>query len=814
MSYDFLSDYYRYTEQRLASGLPSRFLSCIEVEKVIEACLTVQKKFGHDLKKLLERHVAAHDVDSLQRKAHFLHQIAIGQLKSELFTPHEAIKSLGAMQGKGNSADYLVQLLENTSVAKYAFIQLTTCIFLFHTYYLVVKYASYNPWAKKLLQYWAKASWLHQRPSLSHTINAGVFKIVGSTDLIQLFSKQVTWQRADTPLYAQSLLQEIIPNALQCITELKATYSNVAFVFDDLSTNSVTPSARYFALQALLWCVGKVRSDQFDKAHHGILMTPSRQQDPFYTLAENSSTLVLEVDTKKIATGDRITLFPYQNYMITPLQHKVIFKASENFTQIWQAGGRQQFEIGSALTQRALQDLQNLQSKKACKFHDTTRLHYTLAQKIVGKACGTTPVLPGIDCTAKIETIDTRNIEFLPEYEFKTLPTLGTAVAFSVGEYGFLKASIEKKGHIFLKPGDGMWEIWLNFMLLPDTLGVSVQNNSSFALGMGLKQSSLTAIKTRLTGFISFKMPESVCIRFYGRLQPGITIKDLTHAIAYVARQKSIISTHHNIFQGRILEIVGLSHISVEDAHEFIEFSQRLSVFACVVQLSLKTVKSHIQNSISLLKHMLESDYQDAQSLERRLEKMQAWSERDVLLQGDEKAHYIKTVYICLNDVREPLIANFDNVLDIKPLSTMKQKAIHEVFFNPTLDFNSYYMLGKYLSTVKSVKIPVWVTPSTKFLVKALQAKEYYRIYSDKKVYTQMPDHRLCFGKEVQLDAYILTNTKRYFTNHQKKIAQGYVASTQLGAIVGVLGRFPSHLEYQKILSSWPLTSTNTSPIN
>lgn len=819
---DFLSTYQQHIAQRASTGLPPLPMDAAQVVQLIGLMKNPPVGTEAVLMEYFSQQVLPGVDSAAYVKAAFLAAVAKGETNTPLITRLQAIQLLGTMLG-GYNVPVLIELLDaEPELAEEACTQLAHTLLLFDTYHdVVAKYYQGNIYAAQLLKRWAAAEWFLARPAFPEQIKLTVFKVPGEINTDDLSPATEAWSRPDIPLHAQSLLQTRMPEAISQIQALKQQGNPVAFVGDIVGTGS----SRKPAINSLLWHIGDPITFVPNKPRGGVILGGTIAPI-FHTTAEDSGALPIEVAVDTLQTGDVIELYAYEGRLVKG-GNTTCFKVQLALLDAWRAGGRLSLMIGRGLSDKACECLHLPLSKAFYRFplvQDNTAKGYTLAQKIVGKSCGVAGVRPGTYCEPKMSAVGSQDTTGqMTRDELKELACLGFSADLVMqnfyrtsahtmrvnieGQYS-LPDFFERRGGIVLRPGDGVIHPWLNRMLLPDCVGTGGDSHTRFPLGISFPGGSGLVAFAAAMGVMPLTMPESVLVRFRGKIQPGITLRDLVHAIPYVALQRGLLTVDsqnkQNIFSGRILEIEGLPDLSVEQAFEFADASAERAARGCTVRLSPEPVIEYLRANISLLTWMIQKGYQDAGSLQRRIWAMEAWLENPTLLVPDEDAEYAAIIEIDLDTIQEPLLACPNNPDNIRPLSAVSQTPVDEVFIGSCMTNMGHYRAAGQLLKRFNGRVPtiLWIAPPTKMDAKQLMVEGYYAIYGSVGARTEMPGCSLCMGNQARQrdNVTVISTSTRNFPNRMEKGDNVYLASAELSAMAAILGRLPTVEEYQAAL--------------
>jgi aconitate hydratase 2/2-methylisocitrate dehydratase len=756
-------------------------------------------------------------------KAGFLTAIAKGEVSSPLIDKAHAVKLLGTMLGGYNIAT-LVELLDDSELASLAGEQLKHTLLMFDAFHDVAdKAKAGNAVAKEVIQSWADAEWFKEKPAVPEKITLTVFKVPGETNTDDLSPAQDAWSRPDIPLHALAMLKNpregIDGNPIEIIEELKKKGHPVAYVGDVVGTGS----SRKSATNSVLWHTGTDIPYVPNKRAGGYCLG-GKIAPIFFNTMEDAGALPLEVDVTNMEMGDVIDVFPYEGRIEKDGKEIATFKLKTKvLLDEVQAGGRIPLIIGRGLTAKAREFL-GLPPADFFRMPDPvadTGKGYTLAQKMVGKACGLEGVRPGQYCEPKMTTVGSQDTTGpMTRDELKDLACLGFSADLVMQSFCHTAAYpkpvdietqhtlpdfIRNRGGVSLRPGDGIIHSWLNRMLLPDTVGTGGDSHTRFPIGISFPAGSGLVAFAAATGVMPLDMPESVLVRFKGDMQPGITLRDLVHAIPYYAIKEGLLTVEKagkkNIFSGRILEIEGLPNLTVEQAFELSDASAERSAAGCTIELSEESVAEYLQSNIVLLKWMIANGYGDERTLARRIQKMEEWLADPKLMRADKDAEYAAVIEIDLNELKEPVLCAPNDPDDARLLSEVAGDKIDEVFIGSCMtNIGHFRAAGKLLDKVEpgTLKTRLWLAPPTKMDQHQLMEEGYYNIYGRAGARLEMPGCSLCMGNQARVapNSTVVSTSTRNFPNRLGQGANVYLASAELAAVAAVLGRLPTVEEY------------------
>jgi aconitate hydratase 2/2-methylisocitrate dehydratase len=816
-----LKAYRDHVAERAALGLPPLPLDAAQAASLVDLLKNPPAGEEDFLLDLLENRIPPGVDQAAYVKAAFLSDIAKGKANSPVICAQHAVEVLGTMLGGYNVAT-LIELLDGP-LAPDAVQALSHTTLIFDALHDVVeKMQAGNAHAKQLLQSWADAEWFTGRPALPEKIETVVFKVLGETNTDDLSPAQEAWSRPDIPLHAKAMLVSKMPDGLATIEKLKEKGLPLAYVGDVVGTGS----SRKSAINSVQWYMGQDIPHVPNKRTAGIVLG-SKIAPIFFNTAEDSGALPIQCDVSAMNTGDVIAIYPYKGEV-----HDAAGKVISTFNiepvtlpDEVRAGGRIPLIIGRGLTGRAREAL-GLPASDLFIMPLTpkdTGKGYTLAQKMVGRACGVAGVRPGTYCEPKMATVGSQDTTgAMTRDELKELACLGFSADLVMQSFCHTAAYpkpvdiklqhdlpdfISSRGGVSLKPGDGVIHSWLNRMLLPDTVGTGGDSHTRFPIGISFPAGSGLVAFAAAMGAMPLDMPESVLVRFKGQMQPGITLRDLVNAIPYAAIQKGELTTgkqgKKNVFNGRILEIEGLPDLKVEQAFEFADASAERSANGCTVRLNEGPVIEYLNSNIVLLENLIESGYQDARTLQRRIDAMRAWLDNPQLLQPDADAEYAYVLEIDLNEIKEPLVACPNDPDDIKPLSAVVGDKIDEVFIGSCMtNIGHYRAAAKVLEGAGLIPVRLWVAPPTRMDEAELRAEGVYAVFGSVAARTEMPGCSLCMGNQARVadSATVFSTSTRNFDNRMGKNARVYLGSAELAAVCARLARIPTVEEYQAIV--------------
>jgi len=815
-----IEEYRTHVAEREAENLPPLPLNAEQTSQLVELLKLPPAEEGEFLLELFTHRIPPGVDEAAYVKAAFLSDIAKGKAESPLINRRDAAKLLGTMLGGYNIAP-LVELLDDDDLAPIAAHALSKTLLIFDAYHDVVHKAKTNNWAKEVVDAWAEAKWFTDREKLPESMTFTVFKVPGETNTDDLSPASEAWSRPDIPLHAKAMLVSKMPDALETIEKLKQKGHPLAFVGDVVGTGS----SRKSAINSVLWHMGNDIPYVPNKRQGGVVIG-GKIAPIFFNTAEDSGALPIECDVDRLEMGEVITIKPYEGKILNEageVLSEFNLKPSTIFDEV-RAGGRIPLIIGRSLTDRTREAL-DLPPSEVFKRPDVpadSGKGFTLAQKMVGRACGVEGIHPGTYCEPRMTTVGSQDTTgAMTRDELKELACLGFSADLVMQSFCHTAAYpkpvdiklqhelpefITTRGGVSLRPGDGVIHSWLNRMLLPDTVGTGGDSHTRFPLGISFPAGSGLVAFAAALGVMPLDMPESVLVRFKGQMQPGVTLRDLVNAIPYAAIQQGHLTVEKqgkkNIFSGRILEIEGLEHLKVEQAFELSDASAERSAAACTVKLDKEPIIEYLQSNITLLKWMIANGYEDKRTLSRRIEAMEKWIANPDLLDADSDADYAAVIEIDLNEIKEPIVACPNDPDDVKLLSEVAGATIDEVFIGSCMtNIGHYRAAGKVLESVAgAVPTRLWIAPPTRMDEKQLTEEGYYSIFGRAGARTEMPGCSLCMGNQARVadNATVFSTSTRNFPNRLGKGANVYLGSAELAAVCAILGKLPSVEEYRE----------------
>jgi aconitate hydratase 2/2-methylisocitrate dehydratase len=825
-----LQAYRAHVAERAALGIPPLPLSAKQTAEVIELLKNPPAGEESMLVDLITHRVPAGVDDAAKVKASYLAAVAHGTEKCALLTRQRATQLLGTMLG-GYNISPMIDLLDDAAVAAQAAEGLKKTLLMFDQFHDVKEKADKgNAFAKAVLQSWADAEWFTTRPEVPKAIQLTVFKVAGEINTDDLSPAPDAFSRPDIPMHALAMHKNARPGIVpeedgkrgpvKFFDELKAKGNLVAYVGDVVGTGS----SRKSATNSVLWFTGEDIPFVPNKRFGGVCLG-SKIAPIFYNTMEDSGALPIELDVSQMVMGDVIELRPYDGKALK--DGKVIaeftVKSEVLFDEV-RAGGRIPLIIGRGLTAKAREAL-GLPVSTLFRLPQNpadTHKGFTLAQKIVGRACGLPEgqgVRPGTYCEPRMTSVGSQDTTGpMTRDELKDLACLGFSADLvmqsfchtaaypkpvDVKMHHELPEFISTRGGVPLRPGDGIIHSWLNRMLLPDTVGTGGDSHTRFPIGISFPAGSGLVAFGAATGVMPLDMPESVLVRFKGKMQPGVTLRDLVNAIPLYAIKAGLLtvakSAKKNIFSGRILEIEGLPDLKVEQAFELSDASAERSAGGCTVHLNKEPVQEYLKSNITMLKWMIATGYSDVRTIKRRIAAMEAWLANPQLLKGDADAEYAAVIEIDLADIHEPIVACPNDPDDVKTLSEVAGAKIDEVFIGSCMtNIGHFRAASKLLENKRDLPVKLWMAPPTKMDAKQLSEEGHYGVLGSAGARMEMPGCSLCMGNQAQVKegATVFSTSTRNFPNRLGKNSYVYLGSAELAAICSKLGRIPTKAEY------------------
>lgn len=805
---------------REALGVPPLPLDAAQTQALTELLQQPPKGEGSFLLQLLSERIPPGVDEAAYVKASWLAAVAKEELTSPLVSCEEAVQLLATMIGGYNVAA-LIELLshQKQTIAAAAAEALSGTVLVYEACHDVMELAISNKYAKQVVDSWAAAEWFNKKAPLAQEITVRVFKVAGETNTDDLSPATHATTRPDIPLHAQAMLETRMPGGLAELAKLKATGNPICYVGDVVGTGS----SRKSAINSVLWHIGNNIPHVPNKRSGGVILA-NKIAPIFFNTAEDSGALPIECDVSQLNTGDLITIRPHEGTIERAIGEEncgeIIARFELKPTTLCdevQAGGRIPLLIGRALTDKVRMQLAMPISDVFIRPKPTIEntKGFTLAQKMVGKACGLVGVRPGSSCEPLMSTVGSQDTTGpMTRDELKELACLGFSADFVLQSFCHTAAYpkpvdlkthaelpdfIESRGGVALRPGDGIIHSWLNRMLLPDSVGTGGDSHTRFPLGISFPAGSGLVAFAAAIGAMPLDMPESVLVKFSGSLQPGVTLRDVVNAIPYMAIKQGLLTVDKtnkiNIFSGRIMEIEGLPDLKLEQAFELTDATAERSCAGSTIKLSIATVSEYLRSNIALLNNMISNGYGDSRSLQRRIKAMEAWLANPVLLEADQDAEYAAVLEINLDQITEPILACPNDPDNVKTLSEVAGDQIDEVFIGSCMtNIGHYRAAATLLKDEGPNAAKLWVCPPTRMDEAMLKEEGYYAIFEASGARMEMPGCSLCMGNQARVEnnTTVFSTSTRNFNNRLGDGAQVYLGSAELAAVCAQLGKIPT----------------------
>lgn len=818
-----IAEYRKHEEERAKMGIPPLPLSPEQTKAVCELLQSPPPGEGDFLLDLLSSRVSPGVDPAAQVKAEFLAAILEGKAHSPLIDKKRAVQMLGAMLG-GYNVGPLVRALTDPEIADEAAYALSNLTLVYDAFDQVLALAKDVPAARKVLESWANGEWFTRRPPFPAMLRVTVFKVDGETNTDDLSPAGEAATRPDIPLHALSMGRKRFPGGIETIAKMRAEGKKVAFVGDVVGTGS----SRKSATNSLMWHIGEDIPGVPNKRRGGVVIG-GVIAPIFFNTVEDSGGLPLIMDVTKLHTGDEVILDFEKGHVISKSGEVLATFTLKPSTlrDEFRAGGRIQLIIGRALTEKARQALGLGPSDLFMRPENPKPKPgqgYTLAQKIVGRACGLTGVLPGTACEPFMTTVGSQDttgpmtadeLKELACLKFQTplfMQSFCHTAAYpkpaDIKMHDTLPKFVAERGGVALKPGDGVIHSWLNRMILPDTVGTGGDSHTRFPVGISFPAGSGLVAFAAALGFMPLDMPESVLVRFHGRLNPGITLRDLVNAIPLWAIRKGLLTVPKknkvNIFNGRILEMEGLEDLTVEQAFELTNASAERSAAGATISLSVESVAAFLRSNIALLKRLIAEGYQDAQTLQRRIADMEAWLANPALLRRDENAEYAAVIDIELSEITEPIVACPNDPDDVRPLSEVSGTPVQDVFIGSCMTNIGHFRAAAEIWRGEKFNpnVRIWLAPPTRMDLEALKREGLFPVFAAVGARIEVPGCSLCMGNQARVPdgVTVFSTSTRNFDHRMGTDAKVFLGSAELAAITALLGCIPSAEEYFQIM--------------
>ena len=819
-----LQDYKEHCEEREKQGIPPLPLSAQQTSDLVELLKSEHAESDLLLELLKERIPAGVD-QAAYVKAGFLADITTDKTNSPYISKQEAVMILGTMLG-GYNIQPLIKCLESDELGEVAANALSTTLLIFDAFNEVLALSETNKNARTVIDAWAEGTWFKEKQEIAEQIKLTVYKVPGEINTDDLSPATDAWSRPDIPLHALAMFKmprEGLEKPLETIEDLKKKGNPLVFVGDVVGTGS----SRKSATNSVLWHMGDEIPCIPNKKEGGFCFG-GKIAPIFFNTLEDSGAFPVECDVSQLNMGQEIIFEPFNGKILDAESGKTLstfeLKTPVLLDEV-RANGRIPLIIGRQLTDKTREalGLEPTDIFTRPDAEDSSEQGFTLAQKMVGKACGVKGVRSGTYCEPRMTTVGSQDTTGpMTRDELKELACLGFSADLVMQSFCHTAAYpkpvdidtqhtlpdfIMNRGGVSLKPGDGIIHSWLNRMLLPDGVGTGGDSHTRFPLGISFPAGSGLVAFAAALGVMPLDMPESVLVRFKGEMQPGITLRDLVNAIPYAAIQKGLLTVakegKKNIFSGRCLEIEGLPDLKVEQAFELSDASAERSASGCTVRLNKEPIIEYLRSNIVMLRWMIGSGYGDAKTLERRAQAMEEWIENPELLEPDKDAEYAEIIEIDLNEIKEPLLACPNDPDDIKPLSEVAETKIDEVFIGSCMtNIGHFRAAGHLLKKYNGTKARLWIVPPTKMDEKQLMEEGIYNVFGTSGARTELPGCSLCMGNQARVlaNSTVVSTSTRNFPNRLGDGADVFLASAELAAIASVIGKLPSPKEYLKFM--------------
>ena len=820
-----LESYKKHVQERADLNIPPLPLDAEQTSQLIELLKSEHAESDFLLHLFKERIPAGVD-QAAYVKAAFLADITEGNTSSPYINKIEAVEILGTMLG-GYNIQPLIKCLKDDELADTAVKTLSNTLLIFDAFNEIFELSKTNKYAEQVIQNWADAKWFTDKQDLPEKIKLTVYKVSGEINTDDLSPAPDAWSRPDIPLHALAMFKMPrtgLSDPLGTIDKLKEKGNPLVFVGDVVGTGS----SRKSATNSVLWHMGDEIPCIPNKKEGGFCFG-GKIAPIFFNTLEDSGAFPIEMDVSQMIMGQEIILEPFNGKVIDANTNEILSEFTLKTDVILdevRANGRIPLIIGRQLTDKSREalDLGTSDVFRRPSAEDESSKGFTLAQKMVGKACGVKGIRAGTYCEPRMSTVGSQDTTGpMTRDELKELACLGFSADLVMQSFCHTAAYpkpvdietqhnlpdfIMNRGGVSLRPGDGIIHSWMNRMLLPDCVGTGGDSHTRFPIGISFPAGSGLVAFAATLGVMPLDMPESVLVRFKGDMQPGITLRDLVNAIPYAAIQRGLLTidkdNKKNIFSGRCLEIEGLPDMKVEQAFELSDASAERSASGCTVRLNKEPIIEYLNSNIVMLRWMIASGYGDAKTLERRAQAMEEWILNPELLEPDENAEYAEVIEIDLNEIKEPLLACPNDPDDIKPLSEVANTKIQEVFIGSCMtNIGHFRAAGTLLEKYSGIKARLWVVPPTKMDEKQLIEEGIYNIFGVSGARTEVPGCSLCMGNQARVlaNSTVVSTSTRNFPNRLGDGANVFLASAELSAISAVLGKLPTVDEYHKYMA-------------
>ena len=820
-----INAYLKHKQEREEQGIPPKPLTDKQVQKLTGL---LQNPAGQDetlLIDLITHRVPAGVDEAAEVKAKFLYAVAKNQLHSPLISSKKAVFLLSTMGGGYNIAP-LIDLLDDADLATDAANALSKSILIFDAFDEIFAKSKTNPHAKQVIESWADAQWFKEKPLLAEKLIFTVYKVEGEINTDDFSPASEAWSRPDIPLHALSMLSSRTPdNTIETINQLKQKGFPIAFVGDVVGTGS----SRKSASNSVIWHIGEDIPYIPNKRRGGMVLGATIAPI-FFNSLEDAGALPIECDVNRIKHGDTITVFPHEGRIVTSDTGEELarFQLKTNvIIDEVRAGGRIPLIIGRTLTEKTRTALgvsvsDAFENPPVCK---APAEGYTLAQKMVGRACECTGILPGEYCEPKITTVGSQDTTGpMTRDEIKELACLKFSAdlvmqsfchtaaypkAVDIQMQNTLHEFIKNRGGVALLPGDGIIHAWLNRMLLPDTVGTGGDSHTRFPIGISFPAGSGLIAFAAALGFMPLDMPESVLVKFTGKMQPGITMRDVVNAVPYAAIAQGLLTVQKegkkNIFAGRIIEFEGWPDLSVAQAYELTNSSAERSAAAATIELSIDTVTAFLNDNIQILNDLITAGYGDSNTLRLRIDAIENWLKNPKLLKRDANAIYAAELTVNLSDIKEPILACPNDPDDVRLLSDVADTPIDEAFIGSCMTGISHFQkVADILKEHKDLPTRLWMTPPTRLDAQKLKNNGLFSVFGSAGARIEIPGCSLCMGNQARVSdgATVISTSTRNFPNRMGDNTSVYLGSAQLAAICAITGKIPTVEEYMEHIST------------
>ncbi|MDF7806572.1 bifunctional aconitate hydratase 2/2-methylisocitrate dehydratase [Pontiellaceae bacterium B12219] len=825
----FFEEYYAHVEERAKEGIPPLALNKEQTAEVIELLKNPPAGKEDELVALITDRVNPGVDPAAQVKAEFLFKVAHGEESTALITPERAVELLGTMVG-GYNLDGLIRLVDEqgplAATAGAALKKIVLSVNRFEDVKALVDKG--NEIARDVLSSWANGEWFTSLPAVEEEIETVIYKVDGEINTDDFSPASFAYTRADIPLHSTCMGGSLFPSGPQEISDLKAkTKLPVTFVGDVVGTGS----SRKSAINSLLWHIGNDIPCIPNKRRGGIIIG-STIAPIFFNTAEDSGSLPIQTDVSALTTGKIIKVYPTKGLITDADGNEITSYAIKPDTILdeYRAGGRVPLIIGKQLTEKAREALGMSSIDESGLFvvpdnpKPVAGQGYSLAQKMVGKACGVEGILPGTSCLPKMTTVGSQDttgpmtageitelacLKFNADLVMQSFcHTAAYPKPTDVITHATLPEYIMDRKGVSLRPGDGVIHSWLNRLLIPDTVGTGGDSHTRFPLGISFPAGSGLVAFAAALGVMPLDMPESVLVRFKGELQPGVTLRDIVNAIPYQAIQEGLLTVEKknkkNIFAGRILEMEGLPDLKVEQAFELTDAAAERSAAAASIKLGRESVVEYLNSNVKLMEEMIKGGYGDAETIQRRIDNVKDWIENGELMSADENADYKQIIEIDLNEIKEPLLACPNDPDDVKKLSDVQGAKVDDVFIGSCMtNIGHFRAAGEVLEGEGFANVKLWICPPTKMDQAQLTKEGYYSKFSAAGARIEIPGCSLCMGNQARVKdgATVFSTSTRNFNNRMGKDAQVYLGSAELAAVVALKGKLPTPAEYVEIVA-------------